>query len=96
LEPRKSTEELDCISHRNRRKAKLKIAPAELKYGSAWLGMFICGVLVKQQYLSNQSFEPPTLTGASGIKKYPGLQHYQRGKKNMAALVHVFPFKTNN
>jgi hypothetical protein len=58
--------------------------------------MFICGVLVKQQYLSNQSFEPPTLTGASGIKKYPGLQHYQRGKKNMAALVHVFPFKTNN
>jgi len=75
LEPRRSTEELDCISHRNRRKAKLKIAPAELKHGSAWLGMFICGVPM------NQSFEPPTLTGASGIKKYPGLQHYQREKK---------------
>jgi len=41
----------------------------------------------------NQSFEPPTLTGASGIKKYPGLQHYQREREKKHALVHVFSLK---
>jgi len=39
----------------------------------------------------NQSFEPPTLTGASGIKKYPGLQHYQREKKKTCPGT-CFPF----
>jgi len=43
----------------------------------------------------NQSFEPPTLTGASGIKKYPGLQHYQREEKNMPWYM-FFPSTINN
>jgi len=44
----------------------------------------------------NQSFEPPTLTGASGIKKYPGLQHYQRERKKNMHWYMFFPSKTNN
>lgn len=88
MEPRRT--ELDCISHRNRRKAKLKIAPAELRY------IVVCGLECLYVYLSNNStywikvFELLKLTGASGFKKYPSLQHYQR-KKNMTALVHFPP-----
>jgi hypothetical protein len=101
LEPR-STIGLDCISHNNRRTAKLKIptlclsmgivcdlACVHVKYLSNNTNTNMGIRCVHVKYLSNNT----NTTLASGIKTYPGVQHDNQ-KKTWPGSTCIL-FKTN-